>query len=198
MKLKRRTLGPIKLKAEDIESYETRKEEVKSYETKRRTLSHMKLKGRTLSPMKGKMEDVEKQGCKRVRVCMTILPTTWGSPRGLPHSGPCSRGKISRGDGDGDEKPPTANSGTGTGTMLPAPQGPRIPTVFTLFTSSSFLLHRSFFIVRFSRELVEAFVAPFSSSSRTMHFWVSQLQIVLPILFDAEDVSLHLDGSMKT
>jgi len=30
---------------------------------------------------------------------------------------------------------------------------------------------------------VEAFVAPFSSSSHTVHFWVSQLRIVLPLLY---------------
>ena len=57
---------------------------------------------------------------------MIILPATQGSLRGLPYSGPYSRGKIYRGDGDENEKPPVANSGTGTGTMLPAPQGPRI------------------------------------------------------------------------
>ena len=61
--------------------------------------------------------------------------------------------------------------------------------VFTLFTSSllhcSFhrLFHHSFFTDRFSRELVEAFIAPFSSLSRTVHLWVSQLQIVLPLLY---------------
>jgi len=55
------------------------------------------------------------------------------------------------------------------------------------FASSPFLFHhsfhRSFFTVRFSCELVETFIAPFSSSSRTMHFWVSQLRIVLPLLY---------------
>ena len=67
---------------------------------------------------------------------MAILPATRESPRGLPHLGPCGRGKIPRGDGDGDEKPPTANLGMGTGTMLPVPQGPRIPAYieFYLYT----------------------------------------------------------------
>ncbi|KAG5046527.1 hypothetical protein JHK82_015909 [Glycine max] len=88
-------------------------------------------------------------------VGMAILPTTQGSSRVLPHSGPCGQGKIPCGDENGDKKPPAANSGTGMRTMLPAPQGPRIP----------------------AHELVEAFVAPFSSSSCTMHFWVSQLRI---------------------
>ncbi|KAG4962951.1 hypothetical protein JHK86_039819 [Glycine max] len=117
---------------------------------------------------------------------MTILPVTRGSLWGLPNSGPCSWGKIPCRDEDGDEKPPAANSGTGT--MLPAPQGSRILT----------------------RELVEAFAAPFSSSSRTdgdekPPAANSGTGTMLPapqgsriLTFDIEDVSLHLDESMKT
>ena len=58
-------------------------------------------------------------------------------------------------------------------------------TVFILFTSLFLYrsFHRSFFAIRFSRELVEAFVAHFSSSSRTVHFLISQLRIVLSLLY---------------
>ncbi|KAL5130636.1 Zinc finger BED domain-containing protein RICESLEEPER 2 [Glycine soja] len=89
------------------------------------------------------------------------FPRNSGIPAGTAPFGACDRGKIPCRDGDGDEKPPTTNLGTGTRTrtMLPAPQGPRISVC----------------------ELVKAFVAPFSSSSRTVHFWVSQLRIGTPI-----------------